>query len=167
MPESPKWLLSQGSSRTGGDTVSSLHRLGVSKSPSHNSEASMNSNSSAVNAIYQNEMYPRVSSLLRTLRAPEHNIDKEIADILADAKAEAVNQVDGAEVTWAEVFAYKKGMIIGIGLMFFQVQYVRIVLHGRNIERLFFSRLTCFVFLFLLWFKHVMMFFIDAHVMPM
>jgi hypothetical protein len=116
VPESPKWLLLQSSSALKGDTISRMHTLG-----SEGNDSTL-SGSSAANAVYQNEMYTKVAALLRTLRAPGHDVDGEISGILADAKAEAVDQEDGAEVTWAEVFAYKKGMVVGIGLMFFQVR---------------------------------------------
>lgn len=118
VPESPKWLLMQSADSIKGDTVNRLHNLGGENNLT--SDQSLSGNG-AVNAIYQNERYTEVAALLRTLRDPAHDVDKEISDILADAKAEALNQVDGAEVTWAEVFAYKKGMIVGVGLMFFQV----------------------------------------------
>lgn len=117
MPESPKWLLLQSNSSVKGDTVNTLHTLGGGAT----SDQSL-SQSGAVNGIYQNEKYHQVAALLRTLRDPAHDVDKEISEILADAKAEALNQVDGADVTWAEVFAYKKGMIVGVGLMLFQVR---------------------------------------------
>lgn len=111
VPESPKWLLLQSSTALKADAVSRMHTLG-----SEGNDSTLSGSS-----VYQNEMYAKVAALLRTLRAPEHDVDGEISGILADAKAEAVDQEDGAEVTWTEVFAYKKGMVVGIGLMFFQV----------------------------------------------
>lgn len=114
MPESPKWMLQQSASSVKGDTLSSLHSVGGAH------DGSLSSNG-AVNAIYENAMYPRVAAQLRAIRAADHDVDKEIAGILADAKAESLEQVEGSEVTWAEVFSYKKGMLVGVGLMFFQV----------------------------------------------
>jgi hypothetical protein len=115
MPESPKWMLQQSSSSVKGDTISRLHNLG-----GEGGDPSL-SNNSAVNAVYENPMYTKVAAQLRVIRAPGHDVDKEIAGILDDAKAESLAQVEGSEVTWSEVFAYKKGMVVGIGLMFFQV----------------------------------------------
>lgn len=115
VPESPKWLLAQSIAAVKGDTLSSLH------GGSTTDDEQLSGSHAGLSNIYQNKNYPQVSTMLRGLRAPGHDVDKEIAGILADAKAETINQVDGAEVTWAEVFAYKKGMLIGIGLMFFQV----------------------------------------------
>ena len=120
MPESPKWMLLQSNSAFKGDTINNMHTINKST----NNENSMNSHSSSVNAIYQNEMYSKVAAQLRKLRAPDHDIDGEIAGILSDAKAEAAangSGEGGEEVTWTEVVAYKQGMIVGIGLMFFQV----------------------------------------------
>lgn len=115
VPESPKWLLLQSAASLKGDTVSSMH------GGSNTDDDHLSGTHGALTAIYQNPNYPKVSTMLRGLRPEGHDVDKEIAGILADAKAESINQVDGAEVTWAEVFAYKKGMVVGIGLMFFQV----------------------------------------------
>ena len=115
VPESPKWLLLQTSVSVKSPIVNTLHN--------GNDESDLSGAHSSLATIYQNPHYPQVSTMLRALRAPGHDVDKEISEILADAKAESINQVDGAEVTWAEVFAYKKGMIVGIGLMCFQVSY--------------------------------------------
>ena len=118
VPESPKWLLLQSTASLKGDTVSSMHN------GSNTDDDHLSGTHGALTAIYQNPNYPRVSTMLRGLRPEGHDVDKEISGILADAKAESINQVDGAEVTWAEVFAYRKGMVVGIGLMFFQVRFV-------------------------------------------
>ena len=67
------------------------------------------------------EKYEEVSRLLRKLRAPGHDVDHEITEILNDAKNEASSQTDGKEeATWEEVFNYRPGTMIGCGLMFFQ-----------------------------------------------
>jgi len=115
MPESPKWLLAQAAASIKGDTLSSLH------GGSAVDDEQLSGTHGGLSNLHQNKNYAQVATMLRSLRAPGHDVDKEIAGILADAKAESINQVDGAEVSWAEVFAYKKGMLIGIGLMFFQV----------------------------------------------
>ena len=115
MPESPKWLLTQNAASIKGDTLSSLH------GGSAVDDEQLSGTHGGLNNIHQNKNYAQVATMLRSLRAPGHDVDKEIAGILADAKAETINQVDGAEVSWGEVFAYKKGMLIGVGLMFFQV----------------------------------------------
>lgn len=71
--------------------------------------------------IIIHEKYEEVSRLLKKLRSPGYDVDREITEILTDARNEANNQTDGAEeVTWKEVFSYLPGTMIGAGLMFFQ-----------------------------------------------
>lgn len=119
LPESPKWMLLQSNNNLKGDTVSTLHSLGGASN-----DGSLSSNG-AVNTVYENQMFPKVAAQLRAIRPAEHDVDKEIAKILADAKAESLQQAEGSEVTWAEVFAYKKGTMVGVGLMFFNVRKFR------------------------------------------
>jgi hypothetical protein len=48
-----------------------------------------------------------------------YDVDHEIDELLADIKTETAASAN--EVTWAEVFSCKRALIIGCGLMFFQV----------------------------------------------
>jgi hypothetical protein len=142
VPESPKWLLMQTNTPLTSDTLNRLHKMGSSTSAA--TDMSQGSNTSAVNAVYQHEMYGPVSALLRTMRADDHDIDEEITELLNEAKAEMQDQGEGGEVTWKDVFAYKKGMIVGIVLMFFQVCCIQ-VFTSLPFLLLFFT--TCFNFI--------------------
>jgi len=113
LPESPKWLLMQSSTVKQADTLSSIHGLGG------NLEASMGSNT-GVNAVYSNDQYATVSAQLRRIRAEGHDVDGEIATLLDDVKQEAATTAEGGEVSCNEVLSYKTGMVVGVGLMFFQ-----------------------------------------------
>mmetsp|Transcript_14699 Transcript_14699/g.20195 ORF Transcript_14699/g.20195 Transcript_14699/m.20195 type:complete len:528 (+) Transcript_14699:268-1851(+) len=65
--------------------------------------------------------YQEVVDLLRKLRPAENfhfNVDREILSLLADAKKDAA--ISENAPTWAEVFACRKAVVIGCGLMFFQ-----------------------------------------------
>lgn len=93
LPESPKWLLLQSP-----NALANLSDEGRS-----------------------NQYFAKVHASITALRAPGHDVNKEIALILTEAKAEADNQANN-DVTWAEVFSYKEGIVIGVGLLFFQVQ---------------------------------------------
>lgn len=97
-----------------GDTLSKLHSL-------HPNDALQSSSfSNNVQAVSQNEMYPTVAAMLKNLRPAGHDVDAEIAQLINDVKNDAANQA--GDVTWSEVFAYKKGTLVGVGLMFFQVR---------------------------------------------
>lgn len=119
MPESPKWLILQGAISLKGDTVSSMHATSEETSVD---VGQLSGTHGALSSVYQNPNYPRVFAMLRDLRPEGHDVNMEIMDILADARAEMVSEVEGAEVTWGEVFACRKGMAVGVGLMFFQVR---------------------------------------------
>jgi len=130
VPESPKWLLMQSNMALRPDTINKLHSMeqqqagnggGNATTPQYDSMTSTTSTQQGiVAAVKEHEMYSAVVKTLQPLRRPGHSIDQEIADTLADAKKEAVSQVDGADVTWGEVFSYRKGMVIGLGLMTYQ-----------------------------------------------
>lgn len=99
VPESPKWLLSCG----GGSST--------------NTSSTRSSNNGEDNG---NLMTPRdhVHKLLISMRNQDHDVDAEVNALEEEARKEA--QSEAAEVTWAEVFQYRQGMIVGCGLMFFQ-----------------------------------------------
>lgn len=96
VPESPKWLLAK--SKSANDDRQSINNIGLANSDG---------------------TYDRVTKILRTVRLPGHDVDREIQDIMAESKND-----DNASsaITWSEVFTnHKKAMIIGCGLLFFQV----------------------------------------------
>mmetsp|Transcript_13619 Transcript_13619/g.29914 ORF Transcript_13619/g.29914 Transcript_13619/m.29914 type:complete len:539 (-) Transcript_13619:2377-3993(-) len=116
VPESPKWQLMQ-TDISLPSAISSMHRMNRDEELELDSSSST---SSAVTAAMQHEMFGLVAKQMRPLRLPDHDISAEIAQILSDAKSEAITQGEGADVTWTEVFNYKLGMTVGLGLMIFQ-----------------------------------------------
>lgn len=74
------------------------------------------SESSGINAA----QYNKIHSLLASLRNEKHDVDAEIKKMIADNKK---HQDTKESATWTEVFASKKAVIIGCGLMFFQVSH--------------------------------------------
>ena len=58
----------------------------------------------------------QVTSTLRYLRPSNHDVNDEIRTMIDEAK----NDVQ-TEATWDEVFKCRQAVIIGVGLMFFQV----------------------------------------------
>lgn len=57
-----------------------------------------------------------VTSTLRYLRPSGHDVDEEIHGIIDESKNAVQN-----DATWEEVFKCRQAVIIGVGLMFFQV----------------------------------------------
>ena len=148
LPESPKWLLTQGymAQDSSGIVVNVLHSqtenvemMNVQKEPSRNDnkdsttpansdiDLAMTKNTTDPNQarnIKDNKMIPHVAALLRTLRPVDYDIDNEIGNLLVAAFAQSLSQINGAEATWNDVFAYKKGVLVGVGLMIFRVSNV-------------------------------------------
>ena len=94
-------------------------------------------------ASTDHHMYEVVSRMLGRLRPEHHDAHREISDILSAARKEAADQQGAKEVTWKEVFSYKTGMIIGLGLMFYgvsetnaMVEFSLLVFHVFNTHRL-------------------------------
>lgn len=63
--------------------------------------------------LVQNGRQDDAATALKMVRGPESDIYAELADLIADSKANANDN----EATWEEVFACKKPVVIGIGLM--------------------------------------------------
>jgi MFS family permease len=104
VPESPKWLLAFGDSRkTSTDSQFLTKSYGSSSSG-----VIQKANSTTRDQVYQQ---------LKELRPEGHNIDREIEQM-----QEEIDQSKGKSetVSWADVFEYKQGVIIGCGLMFLQ-----------------------------------------------
>jgi MFS family permease len=57
----------------------------------------------------------KVVTLFNKIRPSDYNVESEIQVILDETKNDANN-----DATWGEVFACRKAVIIGVGLMFFQ-----------------------------------------------
>lgn len=77
-------------------------------------------------------MYDHVRSVLKTLREDGHDVDAEIRSMLAEIRQ---SKETAEDVTWSEVFQCRKAVIIGCGLMFFQVREFRFdhgFLYGSN-----------------------------------
>lgn len=114
IPESPKWLLLQ-----------------VVKAPTYDSDQSISNVMVNVNAVEENSVNSHISvtayekrivstvqGLLKRMRLEGYDVDGEIDSLMADIRSETSQSEN--EVTWAEVFSFKKAMVIGCGLMFFQ-----------------------------------------------
>eukprot|EP00599_Poterioochromonas_sp_BG-1_P004192 CAMPEP_0173143058 /NCGR_PEP_ID=MMETSP1105-20130129/6453_1 /TAXON_ID=2985 /ORGANISM="Ochromonas sp., Strain BG-1" /LENGTH=504 /DNA_ID=CAMNT_0014056559 /DNA_START=22 /DNA_END=1536 /DNA_ORIENTATION=+ len=56
-----------------------------------------------------------VAKILTALRPPGYNVEEEIQNMVNEAKNDAQS-----DASWSEVFACRKAMVIGCGLMFFQ-----------------------------------------------
>lgn len=67
-----------------------------------------------------NAKYNKIYTLLKVLRNDQHDIDQEIKQMIEDTQRSAGNN---ETATWSEVFASKKAVVIGCGLMFFQVRW--------------------------------------------
>eukprot|EP01036_Dinobryon_divergens_P025085 gene25085-33600_t len=123
IPESPKWmlasaakesLLARKSQEKQSATFNALvspdeERLGLGE----DTEVSVSVSRPDINALSELRNYEEVVAVLRMLRPADNfhfNVDKEIFSILADAKKDAA----------IKVFASRKAVIIGCGLMFFQ-----------------------------------------------
>ena len=106
VPESPKWIL--GKSKKNLDGRDSINNIGLLAS-----------------GVSSGDAYNEVAKILRSVRHPGHDVDAEIRDIVAEAK----NDDSVTSVTWSEIFTHhRKAMIIGCGLLFFQVCIVQSVL---------------------------------------
>lgn len=109
VPESPKWLLAQKDDGSTGTTGNPMQSDGISR-PTEGGEP-------AVTGVSK-QKYEHVSGLLKSLRADHHDVDSEIRSMLGEIR----QSKDSADnVTWSEVFQCRKAVIIGCGLMFFQV----------------------------------------------
>ena len=113
IPESPKWLLGQ-QKLTYGSKDLTAEDGAITENPMY--RASGNSNNNGLNP----EVYEKVYATLKALRPAGYNIDEEIKSILVDVKKDAALEQD---ITWKEVFSWRKAMIIGCGLMLYQVLF--------------------------------------------
>ncbi len=109
VPESPKWILSQKDDGSTGTSANPLQPDGISKNH--------DGGEPSVSGIPK-QKYEHVSGLLKSLRADYHDVDSEIRDMLAEIRQ---SKETADNVTWSEVFQCRKAVIIGCGLMFFQV----------------------------------------------
>eukprot|EP01038_Epipyxis_sp_PR26KG_P009278 gene9278-12500_t len=122
VPESPKWLLQQMNSSDNNNVSVFAHSDSgnVSSfikslwSPSFQAYDDDKSKSKVNNKRIITRF--EVEVLLSTLRVKGHDINREINSIIEDSKSDE----SSSNVTWAEVFACKRAMIIGCGLMFLQ-----------------------------------------------
>jgi MFS family permease len=106
-PESPKWLLSQ------------MQKKPLQSDTANPMSAVTSSNNDSSTAVFEKRHeYVQAREILLRLRAPGADVDNELQVMLAEAKSESAQSAD--EVSWEEVFQYKRAVIIGCGLTFFQ-----------------------------------------------
>lgn len=123
IPESPKWTLnnsqlaasSSATHRKSGDEVVNPVAVDVDAEDAAGAQQQQQQAHNEVVALVKATMLP--------LRAPGYDVDKELGEIMQAAKQEAIDAQGAKEVTWTEVFSYRKSMIIGMGLMLFQVKH--------------------------------------------
>jgi MFS transporter, SP family, galactose:H+ symporter len=113
IPESPKWLMSQYAADRGSSTTD----FSLVQSPLSDDEFAKNNSFRSSDGHINNIFYETAKKQLETIRSEVWDITAEMRELLTSVEADS--KMD-RNVSWSEVFSYRKAMLIGCGLLFFQ-----------------------------------------------